>query len=276
VVLEEEQEEEPGEDEEYDEQTGHKRPSSVAVCGVGDTFGVAALVMLGSQTRQYSMWTSERSLFVVISREKLVPFLETHANLEASLKQASKLFLVQRFAAPRDSIFHSLTSTEIEEFAKRADFLKLAPGTVVYSAGDMSSAFYVIAFGECVREYTAEGPDVPPLALPVGAYFGEVGLLLPNTPMIATVKATDYEKVTLIKISREDFDAVIGSNKLMQLELAIKMQRREAIQLELMLLHPRTHPVWVDFAIKHLRGGLRITVHNAAATLLYKSRVAAA
>ena len=57
------------------------------------------------------------------------------------------------------------------------DFLKLAPGTVVYSAGDMSSAFYVIAFGECVREYTAEGPDVPPLALPVGAYFGEVRLL---------------------------------------------------------------------------------------------------
>lgn len=82
MVLEEEEEMEP-DVEDYDEHEEHSKkikPSSVAICGVGDTFGVAALVMLGSQTRQYSMWTSERSLFVVISRDKLVPFLETHVS----------------------------------------------------------------------------------------------------------------------------------------------------------------------------------------------------
>ena len=50
----------------------------------------------------------------------------------------------------------------------------------------------------------------------------------------------------------------------------------EAVQLELLLLDPKLHVAWVDFALRHLQGTLRLTVHNTAASLHKRMRTAKA
>ena len=47
--------------------------------------------------------------------------------------------------------------------------------------------------------------------LPVGTYFGEVGMLLPGTQCFATVKVT--AATTLLSISKADFDTVLSPSQ---------------------------------------------------------------
>ena len=59
------------------------------VRGVGETFGVAAM-LLGAQTHQYDMRAAERSLFIHVSFEQFRPFLAQHPSLERSLVASTK------------------------------------------------------------------------------------------------------------------------------------------------------------------------------------------
>ena len=62
--------------------------------GVGETFGVAALV-LGATTRSYGMRATDMCLFIRIGFDDFKPFLESNPELNKSLLYSTKLFLVQ-------------------------------------------------------------------------------------------------------------------------------------------------------------------------------------
>ena len=49
--------------------------------GVGETFGVAAL-LLGASKRKYGMRATERCLLLRLTFERLVPFLHANPSLE--------------------------------------------------------------------------------------------------------------------------------------------------------------------------------------------------
>ena len=73
-------------------------------------------------------------------------------------------------------------------------------GTSVYTVGDEPTAFYVVANGEVVRDYQ-DGSEAK--AFKVGSYFGEVGMLVPDSRCFATIKSkTDS---TLLTVSKADF-----------------------------------------------------------------------
>jgi CRP-like cAMP-binding protein len=155
----------------------------------------------------------------------------------------------------------------------------------VYSVGDEPAAFYVVAHGKVVRDYCNGAPPKP---LNVGAYFGEVGVLLQHTKCFATVKAA--EETSLLVISREDFarvmakegmarvDPRIGQRSLertLLLEMLVKLQRSD-VSMDVVLAYPKTHRVFVGFALPMLRGGLRLGVYNETAELLARVRAAIA
>lgn len=261
---------------------------------------------------------------------------------------------MERYASLRTSIFHALSPEALDAVAVTAQFRFVKAGEVVYRAGDAASTFFVVAHGELRREYMQQrtsgteeeegawsslfgnsfsssspggqsGSGKPPQLLRVGSYFGEVGLLLPSTQMLATVTANG--DTTLLALDKKNFFECIGGaracagwttsgalrivhkggptlvcepllltpapshiatppvtclpfagNQRLLLELCIKLQRRELVPLELMLMddvpgRQCAHKVWVDFALQYCRGGLRLPVHNAAATLLRKAKL---
>ena len=242
------------------------------VRGAGDTFGVASL-LLRAKTRTYGMRATERSLLLHVSFEKFLPFLFAHRSLERSLVCSTMRFLLQRYSRLKTSIFHSMTPEELERVGELAHFHHVEKGDVVYAAGDRAKEFYVVVHGEFIRDY-GEGVNLPQASrqktLGLGSYFGEVGLLLQRTPMLATVTA--MHDSTLLTVPKSSFMEIMGSNAKIKLELCIRVHKRDEVPLELILLHPKIHPMWVDFAVAHLRGGLRLPVHNAAAKLLRKAR----
>ena len=120
--------------------------------GVGETFGVAALV-LGAASRQYGMRANDMSLFIRITFDDFAPFLENNPKLNTSLLYSTKLFLVQRYSTMPSSIFHSFNGEELETAARVASFKKFTAGQVVYSVGDDPKAFYVVSHGEVQRDY---------------------------------------------------------------------------------------------------------------------------
>ena len=200
--------------------------------GVGETFGVASL-LLGAPTRNYGMWCAERTLLLHVPFHKFVPFLAQYKPLERSLLGSTKRFLLQRYSAMHTSIFHSFTADEVGRLAAKASFKRVAKDEVVYASGDQSHTFYVVCHGEVVRDY-GEDSEEPPRMLGLGAYFGEVGLLLQRTPMLATVHAR--VNTTLITVAKEDFVAIVQHNMRLRLDLCIKIQPVQQIQLEVLLL----------------------------------------
>lgn len=164
--------------------------------GLGKTFGVASLV-LGSPTRQYSMVTTEPSLFLVIQQDHFDEFLRFQPAIEMSLLYSTKVFLLQRYSTLSSSIFYSFSEHEIEVAAKLARIEPVKAGETIYSIGDEPEAFYVLVHGSLHRDY-CNGSE--PQALTVGQYFGEVGVLLPNTHCFANVSAV--ENSTLLTISK--------------------------------------------------------------------------
>ena len=138
---------------------------------------------------------------------------------------------------------------------------------------DVSTSFYVVVHGEFQRDYGGDF-NIPPAQLRIGAYFGEIGLLLQRTPMLATVTAT--EDSTLLTVGRTEFMAVLNSRTMVKTSLCIRIQERSKMQLELLLLDPKMHVAWVDFACAYLESGLRLPVYNAAASLQHTARLVAA
>ena len=279
--------------------------------GYGETFGLASFV-LNAPTRQYGMVTTERSLFLIISKENFRPFLSVNPTLETCLIDSTKRFLLQRYAMLRSSIFHSFSEAELEVAARAARIERISQGQTVYSKGDAATAFYVVAHGELHRDYGSGGSSGK-RQLKVGAYFGEIGVMLPRTGCLATIKATVDS--TLLVIGKEDFVrllqgrrprglSVVGSlvsneqapgapppylngggtdgsgkpvagglKRTLELELLIKLQRARA-PLDVLLQYQPTHRALVRFAVPELRGGLRVRVYNSCVLLLTRVRAA--
>jgi CRP-like cAMP-binding protein len=84
-------------------------------------------------------------------------------------------------------------------------------GGTVYREGDASDCAYIIASGS-VAVSRAAGDGAAPLAhLHAGQIFGEVGVIRDKPRSTTTRAATD---LTLLEITKTDFDTAFGQNPL--------------------------------------------------------------
>ena len=240
--------------------------------GVGQAFGVASLV-LGATTRHYSTLALEPTLLLYFSYAKFIPFMRRHSELENTLVSSTVRFLLERFSRKDASIFHAFRQTDLDRMAESVSLRSIKKGQTVYSAGDTTETFFVVVDGQFTRDYGAK-TSVPPKTLRYGDFFGEVGLLLPRTPLIATVTAT--EESTLLTVPKEEFLAIIDQNPRPQVELCLRIMPREMISLDLLLLHPKAHVACVQVALSFLKGGLYLPAQNHAVTLHRRMRTLSA
>lgn len=252
--------------------------------GVGETFGVASLV-LGAPTRHYGMVAVERSLFLVVSQENFEAFMHMHPGIEPSISEMTKRFLIRRYSKMASSIFGRFTDEELDRAVRHAEFVKVDAQSTVYSVGDEPLGFYVVAYGLLSRDYEDGSPSAQ---IPTGTYFGDLGVLLPRTKCLSTVVA--LQDTTLLYISKQSWKDVvmpptivskaIASASLskrdlqftLQLDLLIKLQRAQA-PLDAMLLHPKTQPELFEYAQSASRGGLRPIVYHLTFDILQRVAV---
>jgi len=225
--------------------------------GVGQSFGVAALVYNAAE-RKYSATSLERSLCLVIARDNFGKFVSQKPSLEDTLMGGTKSFLLERYKAMNVPIFAELSTEQLQSAASLAKFKHFEAGDVIYAQGDPPSAFYVVLHGEVQMTSLAgevsgsleerstmksastsrnadgslvkETHDIEKAltgaatrTLTVGMHFGEVGVLLPSTPCIATCKCT--KKATLLTLESQSFIQLFGTDLNLLAEMQIKLLR---------------------------------------------------
>jgi MFS family permease len=126
------------------------------------------------------------------------------------LRRMDQEAVVRRAAlAPKASLligsdlFASVSEGAIDQLAGTAEFVEVAPDTVVVRQGEPADAFYVIESGDFAVSATDETGNL--IELPTmgpGTHFGEIGLI-ENTPRTATVTARTAARV--LKIDGEAF-----------------------------------------------------------------------
>ena len=248
----------------------------------GATFGIAALV-IGSPQHMSSVVCTERTLLVAVSEENFDTFLALSESLKASVMLMSKRHILSNFSRLPGNIFHSFSSKELEKAALSATIERLSAGKTVYSTGEAARAFFIVARGAVAFEIVSADGVRQKRSLGVGAYFGEMGVLMHRTRCLSTV--TVEEETTLLAISTEDWQRLFPSSMVadaahggvgqprrnltftMELHLLLKL-RQTATPLDALLMHPTSQAAFTPFIIRELRGVIRPVVVNAAFELL--------
>lgn len=135
---------------------------------------------------------------------------------------------------------HQLASTElfrdlgarelriVDAFVQERSFLA---GEVIFDEGEEGQALYVVASGKVA--ICLPGRFETPLAeLPPGSFFGELGLL-DDSPRSAQARA--LEPVTLIVLSRSDFERLMESHARIASRIALQLARHIGRRLRQMV-----------------------------------------
>jgi CRP-like cAMP-binding protein len=180
----------------------HELPSGlrrvIARLGDGDCFGEMALLHPGPRSATVRARGPVRVLSISrVGFERLVQALPG-VDLTKALRATAAL--------RHSALAASIPSERITEMVPRLVVRELAPGEVIFRAGDAGDFFYLIDSGE-VEILGPEGARAALLGS--GESFGETALLL-ETPRTATARVT--QATTLWALSRVDLYAVLSRN----------------------------------------------------------------
>ncbi len=122
-------------------------------------------------------------------------------------------------------LFASLSDDDLEHLSSKLETVQFPKETVIIREGDLGDCFYIIRSGSVRIETQVEEFQQPVILarLEAGDYFGEMALIT-GEPRSATVVAE--EDVTLWRILKSDFDAMIMSHPQITLSLTHMLSHR--------------------------------------------------
>ena len=129
-----------------------------------------------------------------------------HARKQADARERIKLLA-------KSDLMRHLPAEQIEQILPRICELQLKAGDILFRAGDVGDALYIVAHGkvEVLTEPATEGKIAtgPIAVLGEGHAFGEMSLLS-GGPRTATIRAT--ENSDLLRIGKQDFEELIAAD----------------------------------------------------------------
>ena len=129
-----------------------------------------------------------------------------HARKQADARERIKLLA-------KSDLMRHLPAEQIEQILPRICELQLKAGDILFRAGDVGDALYIVAHGkvEVLTEPATEGKIAtgPIAVLGEGHAFGEMSLLS-GDPRTATIRAA--ENSDLLRIGKQDFEELIAAD----------------------------------------------------------------
>jgi len=238
--------------------------------GAGSYFGEMGLVV--NETRSATVATSEKSLFVRISKENFEKFISVAPQIKEAINTHCKKRLFEKFQRLRVPIFSDLGDHQLTEASERASLLFCKPGEVICNQGDEGKHFSVIVGGSVDVESKGSlltGDENTPrpagddngltdvkTTLYQAQYFGEISMLLDHTPVQATCVANAEKGCTLMQLAKDDFRKLFGDDMNLLAELALKI-RGDKCTLAQVLDHPGARRLFhellkAEFADEHI------------------------
>ncbi|KAL1520866.1 hypothetical protein AB1Y20_022427 [Prymnesium parvum] len=227
--------------------------------GKGTYFGEMALVV--KEPRSAHVFAMERTLLARISKEHFHASLKVAPQIEEKVLTHCKFRLYQKFRQTQVPIFADLSDSRLNEAADKSIIKEFQPGEVICSQGEEGKSFHVIVGGTVVVESIpagesgGEGGGFQKRTLREASYFGEISLLLDDTPITATCIAGSAG-CTLLMLDRSVFMSLFRDDPHVRAELCLKVLGR-GCTLEHVLLHPRARRLFEkllkdEYADEHL------------------------
>ena len=182
-------------------ENGHRR--EIAALAEGTFFGEMAL--LSGAPRSASVEAaSEDTQMLEIPGAVLTELSRKHPSIATALKKFCRQRLLLNLINGA-ALFRPFTKSERRELVQRFRARDAGKGETLIREGERSDGLYVILTGEVNVE--VRGAQVA--SLKEGDVFGEISLLT-RTAATATVQTS--KKTSLLRLPREDFDAIIMSH----------------------------------------------------------------
>lgn len=119
-----------------------------------------------------------------------------------------------------------LKEEQIKAMDIQPDLLTYEAGAIVFREGDQANRFYMVLEGR-VEAYHGSVQQRRVLnTMERGQYFGEIGLLDPNSKRSASIRITDDTPAKLMTIKREDFRKLMQGSNLTEMAIAQTLQER--------------------------------------------------
>jgi len=194
----------------------------------GDIFGEIAA--LSGYIRTADIAAIEPTEVLIISKKTLLKLFDNFPGVKNRIDDLyrKRVLASQLLSTP---VFMGLPFDLVDKLTEKATLHSYGQGDIVFHQGEEADAVYLVRYGSVkISETGAEGEKKVLAYLKGGHYFGEMAILK-DAKRMATVTAID--RTELIRISREDFNHIMGSYPRIRNSMEKQMERTEDKNIQL-------------------------------------------
>jgi CRP-like cAMP-binding protein/Fe-S-cluster-containing dehydrogenase component len=181
------------------------RAKPIANLAAGALFGEASCI--NHQRRSATVRASADETVVIEMTRNFLDVLSRNRDFRSELDRIYIKRGVHNHLRA-SNLFKEVGDAFLKHLAERSTLVRFRPGDVICRQDEPADAFYVIRIGHVKVEMEQGGQSVILRYMAQSHSFGEIGLLL--EPFKRSTTCTALDDVEMIKISKGDFDDVMG------------------------------------------------------------------
>jgi len=182
------------------------RQKPIATLGQGAIFGEASCI--NHQRRSATVCAVDEDTVVIEMTRNFLDVLARNRDFRTELERIYRKRGVHSHLRSSE-LFKEVDDAFLKTLAERSTLVRFRPGEVICRQDEPADAFFVIRIGHVKVEIAhADGTSTILSYLSQSHSFGEIGLLI--EPFKRSTTCTALDDVEMIKISKDDFDAVMG------------------------------------------------------------------
>jgi len=201
-----------------------------------ECFGEISLMLPGIP-RTATVIANTPTLLLSLHRETFHSFLKI-TNLDISVIMRERI--VNTFKKFHIPFFEAIPQKHFHQLALECKVESFGPEEVIFQEGDPGNKFYIISFGE-----VAVNVDKKRVALlKQGSYFGEIALVVEDTPRTATCITT--RQTVLLSMSKDSFRGFFADRPEALADVELKIAQKKC-QIRSIIYHPKGIELFTKF-----------------------------
>jgi len=207
--------------------------------GRADCFGEISL-MLPDVPRTATVIATEPTLLLSLHEETFKSFLDI-AGLDLSVVMRERI--VNTFKHYHIPFFDAIPEESSPRLAHSCKLEIFDKNEVIFKAGDDGDKFYIVSYGEVA--VTVDEKEIA--LLKSGSYFGEIALVVEDTPRTATCIAK--KKTVLLSMSKKSFRSFFADRPEALADVELKIAGKKC-QIRSIMYHPKGIEQFTSFLKK--------------------------
>jgi len=199
-------------------------------------FGELAL-MLDGIPRTATVVATQPTCLLSLKKETFQAFLKM-AKMEQSVFMRQRI--VNTFKTYDIPFFEAIPQEAYDDLAKEAEVETFEKDKVIFRERDVGDKFYIVSFGEVA--ITVEGKLIKKLKQ--GKFFGEIALVVEDTPRTATITTT--RPTVLLSMHKSSFAKFFEEKPEALADVQLKIAGKKC-QLRSVIYHPNGNQLFTQF-----------------------------